>query len=473
MKTRTLLALFVLAAAASPGPAWGGRLPAALQRLFAREHVPLNGISIYLRRIHGRHPILAYHAHTPRDPASVMKLVTALVSLDVLGPAYTWRTGAYARGPVVHGVLHGNLYLRGQGDPYLITKSFWDLLHGLRRLGIRRIDGNLVLDEHYLRAPRTQRGAFDGLRDRTYNVRPQALLVNFQAVDFRFLPGSSKVRVVPDPYPTTLRVADRLRLTGGACGDWRAHVHLRIAHEPWGNLAVFQGRYPRTCGPQHLYRVTDNNRRYVSGVFTELWREQGGSFDGRFETGRLPRGARLLYAVDSRPLADVLRSVDKYSNNVMGRLLVMTLGAVEKGVPGTTAKGLAVMRAWLAQHKLRLPQLVLRNGVGLSRSERITAAEVGRVLRYAYNGRYMPEYVSSLPIAGIDGTLRYRFLGSPVVGHLHGKTGTINGVDTLAGYLQRGRQRYIVVVLENYPLADTEQGFRAEDGVIKWLYARK
>ncbi len=473
MKKRLWLPIMGLGMFLAPGLVLADRLPLPLRELFAREHVPLDGISIYLQRIHARRPILAYRAHTARDPASVMKLVTALVSLYALGPAYTWRTGAYAGGPIVHGVLRGNLYLRGEGDPYLITKSFWDLLHGLRRLGIRKIEGNVVLDQHYLHAPRTQRGAFDGLRDRTYNVRPQALLVNFQAVDFRFLPDASKVRILPDPYPTTLRVVNDLRLAGGACGDWRAHVHLRIAHKDWGNLAIFQGRYPRACGLQHLYRVTDSDRRYVSGVFAELWREQGGILRGGFKTGRLPPGARLLYDVHSRPLADVLRSVDKYSNNVMGRLLVMTLGAVKEGLPGTTAKGLAVMRAWLAQHDLRLPQLVLRNGVGLSRSERITAAEVGRILRYAYNGRYMPEYVSSLPIAGIDGTLRYRFLGSPVVGHLHGKTGTINGVDTLAGYLQRGGRRYIVVVLENYPTADTERGFRAEDGVIKWLYARK
>ncbi len=456
-----------------PGLVHADTLPLSLRRLFAREHVPLNGISIYLQRVHAYHPILAYRADVPRDPASVMKLVTALVSLNVLGPAYTWVTGAYARGPIRDGVLHGNLYIRGEGDPYLITKSFWDLLHGLRRLGIRTITGDLVLDQDYLQPPVGARGAFDGLRDRTYNVRPQALLVNFQAVEFRFLPGRRRVRVLPDPFPATLTVRNELRLGGGACGDWRSDVHLRLEHRPDGNVAIFTGRYPRACGPQHLYRVTDNDRRYVGGVFEELWREQGGIFHGRFREGGLPPHARLLYQVHSRPLADILRSVDKYSNNVMGRLLVMTLGAVEEGTPGTNAKGLQVMRRWLSAHGLRLRHLVLRNGVGLSRSERITAAEVGEVLRYAYNGRYMPEYVSSLPIAGIDGTLRYRFLGSPVVGNLHGKTGTINGVDTLAGYLQRGRRRYIVVVLENYPDADTERGFRAEDGVIKWLYARK
>lgn len=467
------LRIIVIAVTLLASTAYADALPPSLVRLFAREHVPLNGISIYLRRIHGRHPTLEYAAHKPRDPASVMKLVTALVGLNTLGPAYTWTTGAYARGPIKDGVLHGNLYLRGEGDPYLITKSFWDLLHGLRRLGIRRITGNLVLDESYLRSPKGARGAFDGLQDRTYNVRPQALLVNFQAIDFRFLPGVHRVRVIPDPDPTTLAVVDRVQPEGGPCGYWRARVRLRIQRTAHGDIALFTGRYPRACGVQHLYRVTDNNRRYLFGVFQELWRQQGGALQGRLVMGGVPKGARLLYEVHSRPLADVLRSIDKYSNNVMGRLLVMTLGAVEKGLPGTNAKGLSVIRDWLQAHHLRLPQLVLRNGVGLSRSERITAAEVGRVLTYAYNGPYMPEYVSSLPIAGVDGTLRYRFIGSPVAGHLHGKTGTINGVNTLAGYLQRGSQRYVIVVLENYPDADTEQGFRAEDGVVKWLYARK
>lgn len=473
MKKTALLPVLLVGMVLVPGKVWGQPLPRAVQRVLARYHVPLGGISIYIKRIHASRPLLEYAAHTPRDPASVMKLVTALVSLNVLGPAYTWSTGAYADAPIKDGVLRGNLYLRGGGDPYLITKSFWDLLHGLRRQGIRRITGNLVLDEHYLNPGRGVRGAFDGLADRTYNVRPQALLVNFQAVDFRFLPGRSHVRIVPDPAPTTLAVVNDLRLVGGTCGYWRARVRLRIQHEAQRNVALFTGAYPRACGEQHLYRVTDNNNRYLVGVFKELWRQQGGSFHGRLVSGRIPAGARLLYAVHSRPLADILRSVDKYSNNVMGRLLVMTLGAVKKGPPGTNAKGLSVIRGWLTAHGLRLPHLVLRNGVGLSRSERITAAEVGRVLAYAYQGVYMPEYVSSLPIAGVDGTLRYRFVGSPVAGHLHGKTGTINGVDTIAGYLQRGRRRYVVVVLENYPAADTEQGFQAEDGVIKWLYDRR
>jgi len=471
---KTVFLLALLAGTASVWSfAWAQPLPPALRQLFLREHVPQDGISIYIRDVRRARPLLQYAAHTPRDPASVMKLVTGLVSLNALGPAYRWTTAAYASGPIKDGILQGNLYIRGGGDPYLITKSFWDLLHGLRRLGIHAITGNLVLDETYLMPPKRARGAFDGRADRTYNVRPQALLVNFQAIDFRFLPGARTVRVIPDPAPTTLSVINKLRLVEGPCGDWRSRIALRIDHGARGNTAIFTGRYARACGLQHMYRVTDDNKRYILGVFRELWREQGGRFAGHLAMGGLPRGARLLYEVHSRPLADILRSVNKYSNNAMGRLLVMTLGTVRQGPPGSNAKGLAFMRAWLMAHGLRLPHLVLRNGVGLSRSERITAAEVGRVLAYAYNGPYMPEYVSSLPIAGIDGTLRYRFLGSPVVGSLHGKTGTIDGVNTLAGYLQRGSHRYIVVVLENYPTADTEQGFLAEDGVIKWLYAHK
>lgn len=471
MRHRLRLFLPLLTALASP--VFAQNLPPAIRALLRHEHVPLSGISIYAREIGAAKPVLSYNAHVPRDPASVMKLVTGLVGLYTLGPAFQWSTAAYARGPVRDGTLRGNLYLRGEGDPYLITKSFWNLLHGLRRLGIRRIEGNVVLDERYIMPPAAPRGAFDGDVDRTYNVRPQALLVNFQAVEFRFLPGAHAVRVIPDPAPTTLAVVNRLRETAGACGAWRAHLHLRIDHQAERNVAVFTGAYPRACGVQHLYRVTDDNQRYIGGVFRELWREQGGQFAGQVVLGGRPPGTRLLYQVRSRPLADVLRSIDKYSNNVMGRLLVMTLGAVEKGPPGSNAKGLQVMRQWLKSHDLKLPRLVLRNGVGLSRTERITAAEVGRVLAYAYRGPYMPEYVSSLPIAGIDGTLRYRFVYSPVKGYLHAKTGTLRGVDTIAGYLQAGRHRYTVVVLENYPGADTERGFRAEDGIVKWLFVHQ
>lgn len=449
------------------------RLPPALVQLMNREHVPLSGVSVYVREIHARHALLRFNAGVARDPASIMKLVTTLVGLNVLGPAYTWKTAAYARAPVVNGVLRGNLYLRGEGDPYLITHSFWNLLHGLRRMGIRRIAGNLVLDQSYMTPPRAPRGAFDGLPDRTYNVRPQALMVNFQAIDFRFIPTHTGVRVIPDPYPTTLRVINKLRVVRGGCGYWRGGVHLVIRHEATRNVVVFRGVYPRSCGIQHLYRVTDNNRRYLFGVFKELWRQQGGLFSGAFQLGVTPMNARKLYVVHSRPLADILRSINKYSNNVMGRLLVMTLGAVREGLPGTNDKGLAVMRQWLLRHHLDLHKLVLRNGVGLSRRERITAADVGRVLAYAYADPYMPEYISSLPIAGVDGTLRYRFVGSAVAGHLHAKTGTINGVSTIAGYLQHGTKRYIVVVLENYPSADTMAGFRAEDGIIKWVYAHQ
>lgn len=293
MKKTALLPILLVGMVLVPGLVCARSLPLALQRLLVREHVPLSGMSIYIKRVHGAHPLLAYAAHTPRDPASVMKLVTALVSLNVLGPAYTWSTGAYADGPIKNGVLHGNLYLRGGGDPYLITKSFWDLLHGLRRMGIRRITGNLVLDDHYLKPGNGVRGAFDGLADRTYNVRPQAFLVNFQAVDFRFLPGRSRVRILPDPAPTTLAVVNDVRVVGGSCGYWRARVHLRIEHEAQRNVAVFTGSYPRACGEQHIYRVTDNNKRYLLGVFKELWRQQGGSFQGRLVPGRLPRTARL------------------------------------------------------------------------------------------------------------------------------------------------------------------------------------
>ena len=149
----------------------------------------------------------------------------------------------------------------------------------------------------------------------------------------------------------------------------------------------------------------------------------------------------------------------------------MTLGAQEYGLPGTTAKGLDAIRAWLNRHHMNFPELVLQNGSGLSRVERIAPAHLGQLLLYAYNSRYMPELMSSLPLAGVDGTLRTRFRHGPLRGRLHAKTGTLDRVKSLAGYLQdRAGHRYVVVLVNNGPRAETEAELRWERAVAYWVY---
>lgn len=451
-----------------------GALPRGLAHALLRSGIPPADVSVFVQRIGARHPSVAFNADVARDPASTMKLLSTFVALEDLGPAYRWRTAAFSSAPIVDGVLKGNLYLKGYADPYFITKSFWNLLHGLRAMGIRDITGNLIVDTSYLRLTRADRGSIDGMVTQPYNTDPSALSVNFQAIKFRFLPHrrTGHVQIVADPHPTNLSVENHVRLVYARCSAWDRRIGLRITHGYSGDRVVFSGDYPVSCGDSKYYRVVDSAMRYVYGVFKELWRQQGGVFNGALEEEPVPRHTRRLYEVKSQPLTEILYDINKFSNNLMAREVVMTLGAQEFGLPGTTAKGLDAIRAWLKSHGFRFPELVLQNGVGLSRTERISARHLGQLLLYAYNSRYMPELMASLPIAGVDGTLQHRFVHGPIRGRLHAKTGTLDGVKSLAGYLEtRSRKRYVVVCIDNGPRADTYAEMRWERAVIYWAYA--
>jgi D-alanyl-D-alanine carboxypeptidase/D-alanyl-D-alanine-endopeptidase (penicillin-binding protein 4) len=470
-----LLTCLSLAAILVAQPVAADGLPAPVERAFQRLHIPLDGVGIFVQEIGASTPLLAFDADTPRNPASAMKLLTTLVSLDELGPAYTWKTDVYAGGRVTHGRLQGDLYLKGSGDPYLVTENFWQLLYALRQAGLERIDGDLVLDASYLQPGAGDPGDFDGQRLRAYNVEPNALLVNFQAINFRFLPetGARALRLVADPHPANLVVDNRVQVTGGRCVSWGRGVAMQVVHDGERNTVRFSGKYPRACGEHDMFRVISDAPHYVFGLFKAVWAQLGGQFAGGVREAVIPDDAHLLYSLDSRPLADILRSINKYSNNVMTRQLVLTLGAAKEGAPGTEAKGLGVIRRWLELHGLRFPELVLENGAGLSREEQISPRHLGEVLLTGYNNPYMPEFVSSLPLAGLDGTLRTRFHGTGLEGRLHAKTGSLNNVKSIAGYLlDRQGRRWVVVFLQNHSRADTAAGEKAQDALLSWLYER-
>lgn len=446
-----------------------------LAALLQRRGLPLDGVSVYAHDTATGAPLIALAADVPRNPASTMKLLTTLVGLEELGPAYIWKTEAYSLGSLRDGRLQGDLYLKGYGDPYLVTESFWGLLNGLRQMGVRAIDGDLVLDGSYVQPDANDPADFDGQKLRAYNAPAAALLVNFQTVQLRFIPQPLKRRltVIADPHPDNLIIDNKLKLTGGFCRNWSSHVRLQVVHGSLRTTLRLTGRYPTACGEHELYRVISDAPQHIFGVFKSLWTQLGGSIGGGLREAVLPPEAQRLHAVDSKPLADILRGINKYSNNVMTRQLVLTLGAERAQPPGTTDKGLGVIRRWLTAAKLEFPELILENGVGLSRVEQISARHLGAILQHGFTSRYMPEYLSSLPIAGIDGTLQRRFGASELSGRLHAKTGSLDNVRTLAGYLldHRGR-RIVVVIFHNHANADTAVGERIQEAVLEWLYRR-
>ena len=454
-------------------PAAADSLPEPIAAELKHQGLSARGLSLYVHEIGQPEPLLAIAADAPRHPASTIKVLTTLVALEQLGPSWRWKTEAYATAPLRDGRLDGDLYIKGYGDPYLVIEHFWRFLRTLRAEGIETITGDLVLDQDYFTREPGDAGEFDNQPLRAYNVLPNALLVNFQAVNFRFMPQSDRVRIFADPLPANVEVENRVRLARGSCRGWAHDLGMKVLHRKGLTRVIFSGSYNADCGDNELFRVVSEPAPYILGMFRALWTELGGRFEGDVREAAVPAGARLLSTANSPPLADIVRSINKYSNNVMARQLLLTLGAEQSGAPGTTAKGIRVVHEWLRQRRLDFPELVLENGAGLSREEAISARHLGEVLLAAWRGPFMPEFVSSLPISAMDGTLRKRFNGDGFEGQMHLKTGSLNDVRSVAGYVRdRAGRRVVVVCLHNASRADTAAGQALQEAVLKWVYDR-
>jgi serine-type D-Ala-D-Ala carboxypeptidase/endopeptidase (penicillin-binding protein 4) len=469
-----LILVLVLLGVAPVQAAPSETLPSEVAQVLKRHGLSTRGLSVYVHEVGQPEPVLAVSADTPRNPASTMKLLTTLVALEELGPAYTWKTEAYATAPVREGVLAGDLYIKGYGDPYLVIEHFWRFLRALRKGGLTEIRGDLIIDQNFFEPVPGQPTDFDHRPQRAYNVQPHALLVNFQAVNVRFLPqpGQQRVQIVADPQPAQLAIDNRVRLTNGPCGGGARAVGMQVADRAGFQKMVFTGRYSVQCGDDEFYRVVAEPDQYIGGVFKTLWQEMGGRFSGGVREGVVPDGALLLHSALSPPLSEIIRVVNKYSNNVMTRQLLLTLGAEKIGAPGTVEKGVAVIQEWLQQHHLEFPELVLENGAGLSREERITARHLGEVLLAAWQSPYMPEFLASLPIMSMDGTLKHRS-GGGLAGRAHLKTGSLNNVRAQAGIVldEHGR-RMVVVILQNAPSADSAVGEQLQNALLDWVNRR-
>jgi D-alanyl-D-alanine carboxypeptidase/D-alanyl-D-alanine-endopeptidase (penicillin-binding protein 4) len=273
--------------------------------------------------------------------------------------------------------------------------------------------------------------------------------------------------------PANVEVDNQVTLAHGPCRGWGRNLGMKVRHENDQTRVIFSGTYDAACGDNELFRVVSEPAPYILGIFRALWTELGGRFEGGAREGTVPAEAHLLATAYSPPLADIIRSINKYSNNVMARQLLLTLGAEQAGAPGTTEKGIVAVRAWLKHRGLDFPELVLENGAGLSREEAISARHLGEVLLTAWRSPYMPEFISSFPISAMDGTLRKRFNEASFEGQMHLKTGSLQDVRSVAGYVQdRAGRRVVVVCLHNNPQADTAAGEAVQEAVLQWVYER-
>jgi len=440
-------------------------LPAAVAQALARAQIPTEAVSIVVRQAGAAQtPRLSLHADVPRNPASVMKLVTTQAALELLGPSWSWSTPVYVQGTVRDGTLHGHLVLQGQGDPALVVERMWLLLRRVQSLGIRHIAGDIVLDRSAFDIEPQDPGEFDGERLRPYNAGPDALLLNFKSVLMTFVPDPANrvAQVHYEPPLAGVQLQPTVPLAEGECGSYRAALRAEL-DDP--RRIGFAGRYPAACGEKTWPLAFADPASYGERALEGLWREMGGRLDGRVREGRVPPGLAPAFVFASPPLAEIVRTINKFSNNVMTQQLFLTLSLQQQG-RGSYAASRAIVRDWWRQRFGAGDEPVLSNGAGLSRSDRISAQALERLLQHIWASPLMPELLSSLPISGQDGTLKPERWRAQGLAHL--KTGSLRDVAALAGIVHAddGR-RYTLVALINHPNAAASRP--ALQALVEWV----
>ena len=448
--------------------AHAGGLPAAFTDALEQAGIPLGRVAVVVQPLDAAAPVLSHNAGAALNPASVMKLVTSFAALDQLGPGYAWTTDVWADGAIADGVLNGDLIIKGHGDPTLTLERMWLLQRALRARGVRHIRGNLVLDQSHFDLPPIDPGAFDGEPFALYNAAPGALVANFNAVTLRLKPDAETVLIVPDIALPGVVLTSKLVLTDGAeCNGWKGALTLERP-DPARHELVVSGPYARGCGEQAWSLSLFEPAATFDFIFRGLWAESGGSLAGATLPGQAPQSEPLLRFA-SETLAGALIRLNKHSNNLMTRNLFLTLGAERHGAPATLEKAGRAVREALIRRGVPTRKLVLENGAGLSRIERVSADALNSLLRAAYGSPLFAEFQSAMPIVAIDGTLKRRFNGSPLSGSAHLKTGTLRDVSALAGYVYTAHgERVSFVMLVNHPNARRSEA--AQRALLEWVH---
>jgi len=444
-------------------------LPKTVATELMQADVPLDGVSVYVQAVDNQAPTLSHNADKGMNPASVMKMVTTNAALDLLTPAYRWKTELYHDGQIKDGVLHGNLIIKGYGDPSFKVQDFWRLLMSLKQAGVKKIKGDLLIDKSYFADDIDNGISFDDEKWRAYNAKPSAFSVNGRSTSFRFFANDDVISVNQEFELPEVIVVNNMKLVEGDCGNWRGRMGYDIQTKAAKAVVSFKGAYAADCGERYLELSLFDDTQYAYFTFKKLWRELGGTFDGKLQLQPVPNTAKKLLEQVSEPLGSNVRDINKWSNNLMARQLLLTLGAEKMGAPATMQKGAAAINDWLAASGFNFKELVIENGSGLSRVERISAEHLGRMLVRAYSSPVMPEYMASMPILSLDGTVKHRLQDSATSGRAHLKTGSINGVSSIAGYvLSASGHRYAMVMLVNHPNAGGSRD--AQDALVEWVY---
>lgn len=443
------------------GPSQAG-LPKVLTQALVKAGIQSDDVALWIAPVGKTTPQLALNEKKVMKPASVVKVVSTVAALDLLGPDYRWKTRWLSDGlPDKNGTVFG-LVFQGGGDPYYVIERLWLAAERLKNLGVRAVKGDIGVDRR-LFSVASGESFSDGQKTRSYNVQADAAQVSFRSVCMEItpMPEIGVARIGTIPRLESFRVTREVPLTNGACNNWKKSLKARIDEKS----VRFSGVFPASCGAKVWPVTLWKPDQFLTKVFSQVFSEVGIRWTGAVKpVGKTSSQRLTLLNEESEPLSRLTVLMNKFSNNPMADHLFLSLSFADgHGTerPASYTRSRDVLLTWLRNRGIDDKSLYIENGSGLSRKTRISAEALGRVISYSLTGPYAAEFLSSLPIAGVDGTMRTRSL----TGSAHLKTGRMDGVRSVAGVLRdRYGKDWVVVMLINSNAA--QNGIAAIDAVL-------
>jgi D-alanyl-D-alanine carboxypeptidase/D-alanyl-D-alanine-endopeptidase (penicillin-binding protein 4) len=464
-------------------PAAWAQLPQPVSARLAELGIPEDAMSVLVMR--GNTALVSHIVDRPMQPASTMKLVTTLVGLEQLGPVFRARTELLSSGEIVKGVLKGDLVLRGGADPDFSSEVLERMLRALRNQGISKIEGKLVSDRQLFNPARMDIGVppFDEWPEAYYNVIPDALMVNKNMLQIDMRSTGKRLKLAMEPALDRVQIESAMTLIDADCAKWEDGWKLpEVKEDKNGRLkVVLQGTFPKNCARTNSINVIDR-KDYLERLFRITWKRLGGAISGDAVDGVAAADARVLAEHVSRALPEIVRDINKPSDNALARTLFLSLGSLEpdpasgsRPIPGVSTETTFIrsdlaVRNWMRSQGINDTGLVMENGSGLSRLERISAQQMAGLLQAGLRSNWAPEFLASLPIVAVDGTMRKRLKDSPAAARARMKTGTLRNVVALAGYVpDASGQQCVVVAMINSDNVKDGKGRVVLDALVDWV----
>jgi len=447
-----------------PLTAW----PAGVVRAAAEVGIPLESISIEVREPRGA-TLLALNPNVTRKTGSVMKLLTTFVALQQMGPAFRFHTDLFANPEPGH--PHGwRVALRGGGDSGLQYADLLALLRQSRDQGVTKIVGDIVIDRRRFNLEDQLTSGIDLEKSSLSGIKPDALSVGYSAIEMR-LPAHHRGRIEIDPPFRLFNSTHSSDLIGTECPkDWEQELVL-IAQAPGvqqSEALRLNGIWPDHCPEGVIRRAPLTSEEQLKWSIWSAVRNLGQSVRPDVVEGVAPSYAKVSIRYHSRPLYSLVRDINKFSNNVAARTLLLNLAAETGQIPASAKEGAKCIQNWLKARNFQFPELVIENGSGLSHQEVLSAHHLAELLNAIKEEEAFSYFLDSLPIPGENGTLQKRFAGRSDRLQWHLKTGRLDGVRALAGYrITQNGSIYTVVCMIEHERAD--QAIAVQEALLDWI----